>query len=523
MKSQKLLGKLPAMGGVLGAACVVIALGVYLVTGQFDTQVAIPLGVGLALLFLVASYHPKEIAEILRGRSARYGSNTFAMIVIFLAIVGLANFYSANHSLRWDLTENKAFTLSSQTTEILGKLQGPVKITAFYPAGSAPALEDLLKEYRRVSDKVDYQLVDPDRMPGIAREYNLQRYGTTVIEYQGKRQDIFGFGEQDLTSAILKTIQGTPKKLYFLAGHGEINIESFEGTGGDQAKAALKAENYEVATLNLATAGSVPQDAAVLVIAGAKSQLLDDETRAIKEYLQSGGKAFVMVDPQGSSSVSDILKDWGVEVGTGVVIDPMSSLANQPQVPVVMQYDYSQITKDMVQMTLFPLATSVTAKSSVPRGVSALPLFESTENSWLETDTKTIQFDDGKDARGPLTMALTLQDQDMGSDNAGNPEVQPAAGEDQKRSKMRMVVVGNSIFASNDLMQNPALGNRDLFVNATNWLAEEEGLISIRAKEPTSREILLTGIQESFVLFSSAIFLPFAVLVAGGYVWWRRR
>lgn len=516
---QRLLNKLPAIAGALGAASLVAGAGAYLVTGQFDRQVITLAGIGLALLLIAASYYPGELMAFLRGRSARYGSNTFAMIVVFLAILALANFYSVNHYYRWDLTESKAFTLSPQTVTILNKLKGPVKITAFYAGGSFPRLEDLLKEYRRVSDKIEYQFVDPDRTPALARQYKIERYGTTVVEYEGKRQDVSGFGEQDLTSAILKLTKDTAKKVYFLAGHGELGIDSFEGTGGDEAKRALQADNYEVAPLALAATGSVPDDAAVLIIAGAKTQFLETEKKAINDYLEKGGKALFMVDPKGSPSVNELLKGWGIEVGNGVVVDPASSLANQPQVPVVMQYNYSQITKDMAQMALFPLPTSLTAQKEMPKGVSAAPLFQSTDKSWLETDSNTIRFEEGKDIKGPLTMAMTVQGGQ--SDTTENPS--NAASEEEKKPKMRMVVIGNSTFATNDLLRNPALGNRDLFVNAVNWLAEEEELISIRAKEPSMKQLFLTGAEEGFIFYSSAVFLPLVVFVAGAAVWWSRR
>ncbi len=519
---HRLLDKLPAVAGALGAISVVAGLGTYLVTGQFDRQVLILIGIGVALLLIAASYYPGEIMNMLRGRSARYGSNAFAMIVIFVAILSLLNFYSVNHGYRWDLTASKNFTLSQQTQTILGKLQGPVKITAFYAGGSSPDFEDLLKEYQGASNKIQYQFVDPDRMPAVARQYKIQQYGTTVIEYQGKRQDITGSGEQDVTSALLKLIEGTPKKIYFLAGHGEIDIDSFDNTGGDQMKEALKADNYDVAPLSLATTGSVPNDAAVLIIAGAKNQLLDDEKKAISDYLQKGGKALVMVDPKGSQSINDILKTWGIEVGNGVVVDPASSLANQPQAPVVLKYDYSQITKDMAQMTLFPLATSVTAEKNLPKGVTTSPLFESTDKSWLNTDPNVIKFTDGKDTKGPLTMALTEQGSDSNADNTQNPP-KDSQNNDQKKPKMRMVVMGNSVFATNSLMSNPALGNKNLFENAVNWLAEDEDLITIRAKAPNTGQLFLTGSEEGFVFYSSALFLPLVVLVAGAAVWWSRR
>ena len=517
---QRVSNRLPAIAGGLGAASLVVGLGAYLVTGQFDRQVLILLAIGVALLLIAASYYPQELLAMLRGRSVRYGSNTFATIVIFLAILSLINFYSINHSYRWDLTASKKFTLSQQTLNILNKLQAPMKLTAFYASGTSADYEDLLKQYKSASDKIDYQFIDPDRMPAVARQYKIQQYGTTVIEYHGKRQDVTGFGEQDLTSAILKLTSEKTKKIYFLAGHGELNVDSFDGPGGAQIKQALQAENYDVTVLNLAAKGSVPDDADVLVVAGAKNQFLDDEKKALKEYLDKGGKALIMVDPHGSPSVTEVLKDWGIEVGNGVAVDPASSIANQPQVPVVMQYNFNQITKDMTQqMTMFPLATSITVQKDLPKGETTAPLFQTTDKAWLETDQKVIKFDEGKDVRGPLTLAMTVQ---MG-ETSPKQNPQGAAKDEAQKPKTRMVVIGNSAFASNDLAKEPALANKHLFTNAVNWLAEDEDLISIGPKEPAMNQTFLTGAQESFVFYSSAVFLPLLVIIAGVAVWWNRR
>jgi ABC-type uncharacterized transport system involved in gliding motility auxiliary subunit len=70
---------------------------------------------------------------------------------------------------------------------------------------------------------------------------------------------------------------------------------------------------------------------------------------------------------------------------------------------------------------------------------------------------------------------------------------------------------------------NLASSNRDLFLNAANWLAEEEQLIAIRPKERESRNLFLTAAQQNLVLFSSTLFLPLIVLGLGGFVWWSRR
>ena len=68
-----------------------------------------------------------------------------------------------------------------------------------------------------------------------------------------------------------------------------------------------------------------------------------------------------------------------------------------------------------------------------------------------------------------------------------------------------------------------SLGNRDLFANSVNWLAEEESLISIRAKSPTDRSLYMTTSEQILGLVTSVVLLPLAVLLAGAVVWLRRR
>ena len=85
----------------------------------------------------------------------------------------------------------------------------------------------------------------------------------------------------------------------------------------------------------------------------------------------------------------------------------------------------------------------------------------------------------------------------------------------------RLAVIGDSDFAANEHYRNG--GNSDLFLNAVNWLTEEEHLISIRPKPFTFRRLVVGEDAARFIRYSSVGLLPLAVLVAGWVVWWRRR
>jgi len=92
----------------------------------------------------------------------------------------------------------------------------------------------------------------------------------------------------------------------------------------------------------------------------------------------------------------------------------------------------------------------------------------------------------------------------------------------KKPPKARIVVVGTADFASNQFLG--AQGNRDFFLNVVSWLAEEEDLISIRAKDPKQNPVVLTSGQSRLVLGLPLLVLPGAVLICGiGVIMQRRR
>ena len=82
-------------------------------------------------------------------------------------------------------------------------------------------------------------------------------------------------------------------------------------------------------------------------------------------------------------------------------------------------------------------------------------------------------------------------------------------------------MIGDSDFASNGVVG--IQGNRDLFLNAVNWLAQQENLISIRAREPEDRRLTLTAGAQRRLFWLSVLLLPAAILGAGVYTWMNRR
>lgn len=495
-----------------GFLSIAAALLTYLLTRELDLRVEVLLVLGVVLLAVAAVSRPEMVRTALTGRTARYGSNLGVFVVAFMGILALLNFLSDRHHRRMDLTEMGEYTLSPQTVQILSGLTEPVSITAFFIEGDPQQqeLQDILTEYAYRTEKISYEFIDPDVEPFVAQQYGITSYGTIVFESGGRRQDIFAADEQDITGAILKVSRDTQKVVYFLTGHGERDPGGYEQSGYSEMRDALERDNYVVSTLNLAISSTVPADASALIVAAPRSPLLEQETEAIKAYLEDGGKSLVLQEPGAEVDLGEILRRWGVEYGDDVLIDPERALFGMdPLSPVVDRFAFSEITKDLPGVVI-STARSVTRTVEQPEGLSVMPLVESSESSWGETNFEALsrqeaQFDAGEDPPGPLAMVMSVE----------------AEGAEGEEPNTRLVVCGDADFGANSGLTFG--GNGDLFLNAVNWLAEEEELISIRPKPPVSRAMILSPVEIRFIQYSSVIFLPAAVLVVGAVIWWRRR
>ena len=182
-------------------------------------------------------------------------------------------------------------------------LQGltyPIKVLGFYSLAEREreTFTDLLKQYAQHTDKISYEVVDPDRQPAMAKQYDITAYSTVVVEGNGKKEKILRLEEAALTNAILKVTRNTKKVVYVITGHGEPALTDSDRNGYSVAKQALEEQNYTVQELVLARQTQVPDDAAVVIVAGPRQDLLDSESEALSTFLGRGGHLLVMIDPE---------------------------------------------------------------------------------------------------------------------------------------------------------------------------------------------------------------------------------
>jgi ABC-type uncharacterized transport system involved in gliding motility auxiliary subunit len=487
------------------------------------------LGLGVVLLLLSLALNTGEARSAMGTRTARYGAGAAVMALLALGIVVAANAISLRHSVRWDFTENKRNSVSPQTIQVLRTLKAPVSAIAFFRSDTPgkKTAEDLLTQYATYSrGKFTWRLEDTDRAPALARQYGVESYGTVVLEGgpagQTRTEKVQDAEEEKLTNAIVKITRADKRVVYVLKGHGEREIGSTDRGGFSQAKEQMEKANYEVKDLFLARDPKIPDDAAIVMVPSPKTDLFPQELAALDGYIAKAGKVFLMAGPFQADTTMKYLTKYGIVVDEDVVIElnPIGQVFGVgPLVPVVGQYEPHPITKDMAGvMTLFPLTRSLAPAKALPKGVQASSLAQTSRQSWGETDKNVFQTGkatpDPNEKTGPLSVALVAT-----VDAQPDPKAEGDAA--KKAPKARIVVVGTADFASNQFLG--AQGNRDFFLNVVSWLAEEEDLISIRAKDPKQNPVMLTSGQSRLVLGLPLLALPGAVLICGIAVILQRR
>jgi len=524
-----MLQRILSILGWIGTALVFGAVAIRFVRPEWNQYATWAAWGGLALVVLYTLGQWREILNYFRRRQARYGALATTGVLAALAITVAVNYLSSRQNKRWDLTVNQQNSLSEQTIKVLQSLQGPVKFTVFDRQTEFDRFRNRLDEYAYNSSQVSVEYIDPDTRPVIAKQYEIQQYGTVVVEYMGRRERVTSDSEQDLTNGLIKALSDKQRKVYFLQGHGEKEPNDTERDGYSALSGMLRSDNYLVERLVLAQQKEVPADATVVVVAGPTSDILPAELEMLRQYLSRAGKLMVLLDPPVGEqpkqlpNLEALIKEWGATLGNNVIVD-VSGATNEPSIAVAATYPLHAITEQFATLTIYPVARTVEPAKEGTRIPTTI--VETSRASWAESNFASLSTGvaldaEGGDKAGPLSVAIAVSAPvaDTGA-NAQQPPA-PSSSTNEPKPETRVVVFGDSDFATNAYAGVP--GNPNLFANAVNWLAQQENLIAIRPKEASDRRVTMTPRQQTLAFLTSILFIPALVFAAGVFTWWRRR
>lgn len=483
------------------------------------------------------------------------GSLLGAGVVLALMLFVIVNYFGWKYYARWDWTSSQLYTISEKTSNILGQLDGDVEVIAFLsPAEQLYGpINELLTGYEEASDRLSVRYVDPEKnlleAQSLVDRYEIAQLNVVIFDAgddrrvvdtadladydysgmqtgQGVKMTAFR-GEQVFTSTLLELMENRKPKILFTSGHGELSLDDFSGSGLSMARDLMGKDNFEIEEWVTLGETSVPEGTDLIVIAGPSSNFIEPELNLLSAHLESGGRLLVLIDPVLSADggfsqtgLEPLLLEFGVELADDVVVDPANPLPFFGAETIFVNiYGDHLITRALDQAQLpviVPLGRSVRATASGVEGLIVTELMMTSVDGWGETDLDNLDqvARDDADIPGPVSLAVAVEAAD---DSAAATASEPR----DASADMRLVVVGDSDFASNSQVQN--VPNATLFANSLNWLVDRETLVGIPPKEPEQVRLSLTGGEMSRIFWLVLVILPGLALVSGVAVYFRRR
>ncbi len=370
------------------------------------------------------------------------GSNiTFNIIFVLVLLIGI-NIISNYVNSYIDLTEDKRFSITEPTKEVVSSFEDAIYIKVMldgeFPSGFKrlqTATKDLLEEFRSLNPNIHYIFEDPTsgtRQEKTDKRDQLSKLGlvpTSLQYYDGTQtvtKPIYPFAlinlgarkvavslleeqapgvdenivlnnsvsllEYKFADALQKLQSGDPKNIMFTEGNGELpprytfslerNLRKFHNTG----------------RLNLDSVVHIDKDLDLLIVAAPTTTVSDKNKFKIDQYIMNGGKVIWLIEKLDANldsinmhkfyvprdiptGLDDLFFKYGIRIEPNLIMD--LECTRIPQV-VGMQGDKQQ-------MQLFPWpyhpAIAPTSHHPIVKNLDRINLFFPSSIDTLKTAT----------------------------------------------------------------------------------------------------------------------------------------
>jgi ABC-2 type transport system permease protein len=386
--------------------------------------------------------------------------------------------------------------------------------------------------------------------------------------------------EYKFANAIKKLRTQTRPVILFTQGHGELN----ELQTGDLERSLR--QFYDIDRIVLDSAIQLKKDACeVLIIAKPRSAFSEKDKFKIDQFIMEGGKTLWLIDRMGVDldsllatgrfipndyplNLEDQLFKYGVRIQPDLVVDVqctkiplrVGQVGNAPQYdlfawpyhlavspsvnhPVVKNLDRVGLnfcsSIDTIR-TKTPVKKTIVLQSSLHSRLQFSPADLNFEI--VKYDLDPAKFDKGRQTVGVVLEGIFPSNYENRVSEEMNKGLEQMGLTFKKQSiSNRMMVISDGDVAAN-FVKNPAkkewlpLGfnrfenatysNKDLMLNAIEYLIEADGVIEARTKEVKLRlldDIKAQKEKTMWQLVNILVPLAFLGLFGWGFMWWRRR
>ena len=478
----------------------------------------------------------KKIIEIIKKKWLKDTFLTILLIAIIFAI-----YFGMNYGVEKlnvediDLTTDKVYSISESTRTKVGNIEKDVQIQLLNMSDYVYLL-DFTNKYTQLNSHISVERIDDlTTRADIMNTYSLESTDNAIIVKSGEKETILSLydlytydyttyeqidiTEEAITNAIIEvTIENKPK-IYFLEGHNY-----YEDTYFQLVKQDIESEANEVESLNILTAGNVPEDCNCLVITTLKEDITEMEKDQLIAYSNKGGKILLLADSNilgiETPNFNQVLNLYGFSISGGILMeqDTNQMIYGSPEF-IISEVDSSVFSKNMkMNMNLCVIDSGRIEFQSEENletlGVTYSPIAKTSASAFLRTNLNIA------------STSKTNQDTDASESIIGALVTRSLEND----KKAEMIVYSNAVFATNQqinmnntysMYANKLCNNDDVVINSVSYLTQREDTITIR-KDTESVSYTATQTQHNIIV--AIIFLvPVFIIIIGIIVWQIRR
>lgn len=469
-----------------------------------------------------------------RSRSFRAGGYSMLVCALALAIAIVVNLVAGalpESITKQDVTKQKLFTLSTQSESLVSSLQQDVTVYWVVQAGQEDSnIEQLLNQYAGRSSHLSVVSRDPDVYPDFLSQYGAsETCNNSLVVVSGDRYryvsfyDVYTYdmssyyttgqystqfaGEQVLTSAIAYVTSESLPLIYLTTGHGE-------GTLSTLFSDAVKKDNLETKTISLLTVDAVPSDAGALLINAPESDFTQEELDVLEEYLENGGNLLYISQPPRKESpekLEALLSSYGITSQPGLVIEGNGNYyALSSPYYLMPDMESHAITNPLIDgnyYCMLPISQGLTVATDLPENVSAKALLTTSSRAYSKLSgyqLTTYEKEEG-DIDGPFALAaVSTKTLDDGLES-------------------RLVWIGSASITDDQFNAQVSGGNQDFFLNALEWLCDQEESVTIHAKSLSTNYLTMPDSTANVLGILVLALIPGTLLAVGILLTVRRK
>ncbi|MDE6665174.1 MAG: GldG family protein [Ruminococcus sp.] len=477
-------------------------------------------------------------------------------ILILLIAVPINLIFSYSDKV-YDMTPAGKYTLNQKTVQLLDEVSDKqIEIYYLYDYSlsafqNAPQFLPLYHTLDELSKRDNVTLItfnpneeadrasalDPSEILGISEGDIFVKCGDVIKKvdhhrlFQTTSDGIFEYaGEELIAGAIKICTSGSLPTVYFLTGHGEKSINDSYETYATQ----LKANNYDVKEMNLDETGAVPDNAAIIYLAGPTKDLTDNELTLLSNYADKGGSLAVFAAPCDTkgrfANLDRLLEKFELGIDYNYVTE--TSSVNQLQDREAKQSDnyfrvqYTPATEDFTEDLTTDINYLINQGDYIAGISNTRSVYEYTTESEFIEKSPIVQ-----NILDATTSGYTTVSKAMGGDSESQKEAEELSNTPlyfgyysyNKQTLGKLILMGTTDIMDIDKVYPTISGTQYLAIFSNTWLYDTDIEMGIGNKSNSYDTMRFPDAPEAESVLRIFTIVPVVIALLGVAVWLKRR